>query len=159
MAGAFGFGGWALPDLLRAEDASGIRSSRKAVINIHLDGGPPQLDTIDPKPSAPAEVRGEFGPIQTTLSGVQISELMPQVAAAADDFVFIRSLVGSAGRHDAFQCQSGFGHTDLAAFGGRPAVGCVVTKLLGSPKDVTPPFVDLMQGRPLVRNSARQTAE
>ena len=63
VAGALGFGSMGLADLLRAEDASGIRSSRKAVINIHLDGGPPQLDTIDPKPSAPAEVRGEFGPI------------------------------------------------------------------------------------------------
>ena len=155
VAGAFGFGGWGLADLLRAEDASGIRTSRKAVINVHLDGGPPQLDTIDPKPNAAREIRGEFAPIQTSLPGVQISELMPNVAASADKFVFIRTLVGSDGRHHAFQCQSGFGEKDLAAFGGRPAMGCVVSRLLGSPDDVTPPFVDLMQGRPLVRNSAR----
>ena len=154
-AGALGFGGLGLSDLLRAEQAVGIRTSRKAVINIHLDGGPSQLDTIDPKPEAPSEVRGEFHPIQTTLPGVQISELMPQVAGLADQFVFIRSLVGSAGRHHAFQCQSGFDEKSLAAFGGRPAMGCVVSKLLGSPDDVTPAFVDLMQGRPLVRNSAR----
>lgn len=155
VAGAFGFGGWNLADLLRAEDTIGLRASRKAIINIHLDGGPPQLDTIDPKPHAPLEIRGEFAPIQTALTGVQISELMPQVAAAADRFAFIRTLVGSAGRHDAFQCQSGFDQKDLQAFGGRPAVGCVVSRLFGTPDDVTPPFVDLMQGRPLVRNSAR----
>lgn len=154
-AGAFGFGGWCLSDLLRAEAAAGIRSSRKAIINIHLDGGPPQLDTIDPKPDAPVEVRGEFAPIQTALPGVQVTELMPRVAAAANDFVFIRSLVGSAGRHDAFQCQSGYHNKDLEAFGGRPAAGCVISRLLGTAEDVTPPFVDLMQGRPLVRNSAR----
>ena len=154
-AGTFGFGGWMLADLLKAEEASGIRNSQKSVINIHLDGGPPQLDTIDPKPNAPIEFRGEFAPIQTSLTGVQISELMPQVAAAADQFTFIRTLVGSAGKHDAFQCQSGFTDKDLSSFGGRPAMGCVVSKLLGSSSDVTPAFVDLMQGRPLVRNSAR----
>lgn len=154
-AGTFGFGGWALPDLLRAEEASGIRSSRKAVINIHLDGGPPQLDTIDPKPNAPIEIRGEFAPISTTIPGLQISELMPQIAAAASDFTFIRSLVGSDGKHHAFQCQSGFLEKEMKALGGRPAMGCVVSKLLGSADDVTPAFVDLMQGRPLVRNSAR----
>ncbi|HIK91414.1 MAG TPA: DUF1501 domain-containing protein [Planctomycetes bacterium] len=154
-AGALGVGGLGLADLLRAEQAVGIRGSRKSVINIHLDGGPSQLDTIDPKPEAPSEVRGEFHPIQTTLPGVQISELMPQVAGLADQFVFIRSLVGSAGRHHAFQCQSGFNEKSLEAFGGRPAMGCVISKLLGSPNDATPAFVDLMQGRPLVRNSAR----
>ncbi|MCP4786875.1 MAG: DUF1501 domain-containing protein [Fuerstiella sp.] len=154
-AGALGFGGLGLADLLRAEQTVGIRTSQKSVINIHLDGGPSQLDTIDPKPEAPSEVRGEFHPIQTTLPGVQISELMPQVASLADQFVFIRSLVGSAGRHHAFQCQSGFDEKSLEAFGGRPAMGCVISKLLGSPGDVTPAFVDLMQGRPLVRNSAR----
>jgi hypothetical protein len=154
-AGALGFGGLGLADLLRAEQTAGIQSSRKAVINIHLDGGPSQLDTIDLKPEAPSEFRGEFHPIHTTLPGVQISELMPQIASLADQFIFIRSLVGSAGRHHAFQCQSGFDEKALAAFGGRPAMGCVISKLLGSPDDVTPAFVDLMQGRPLVRNSAR----
>jgi len=130
-------------------------SSTKAVINIHLDGGPPQMDTIDPKPDAPPEIRGEFAPIATVLPGFQVTELMPKVAGLADRFAFIRSLVGSAGRHDAFQCQSGFRKQDLAAIGGRPAMGCVVSKLRGAPTDPVPPFVDLMQGRPLVRNSAR----
>ena len=46
-AGAIGIGGLTLPDLLRAEAAAGTGSSNKAIINIHLDGGPPQLDTIE----------------------------------------------------------------------------------------------------------------
>ncbi|MCA9049760.1 MAG: DUF1501 domain-containing protein [Planctomycetaceae bacterium] len=153
--GALGLTGLTLTDLLRAEQQAGIRSSTKAIINVHLDGGPPQLDTIDPKPAAPVEFRGEFLPIATALPGVQISELMPQVAQSAHRFTFLRTLVGSAGRHDAFQCQSGYRDRDLAAFGGRPALGCVVSKVLGSPEDQVPSFVDLMQGRPLVRNSAR----
>src|SRR5262249_44148480 len=132
-----------------------IRSSTRAVINIHLDGGPPHLDMIDLKPGAPAEIRGEFKPIATRIPGFQVCELMPKLAGIADKFAFVRSLVGSAGAHDAFQCQSGFKAKDLQAVGGRPALGCVVAKLRGSTRDALPPFVDLMQGRPLVRNSAR----
>ena len=154
-AGALAVGGLTLADLLRAEAAQGIRSSEKAIIQIHLDGGPPQMDMIDLKPDAPVEIRGEFKPIASKIVGLQICELMPKVAGLADKFAFIRSLVGSAGAHDAFQCQSGFSSKDLQSLGGRPALGSVLAKLRGSTKDVAPPFVDLMQGRPLVRNSAR----
>ena len=155
QAGTLGVCGLTLADLLRAEDRAGVSGSRKAIINIHLDGGPPQMDTIDPKPDAPVEFRGEFSPIATSLPGVHISELMPKVASSAHDFAFLRSVVGSAGRHDGFQCQSGYRATDLTALGGRPALGSVVSRLMGSPTDITPAFVDLMQGRPLARNSAR----
>ncbi len=154
-AGALGLSGLTLDQLLRAEAAAGIGSSNKAVINIHLDGGPPQMDTIDMKPDAPSEVRGEFQPIATKLPGFMISELMPRTGSIADRFVFIRSLVGSTGRHDAFQCQSGQSDKDLKSLGGQPAMGCVVNKLKSSPADIAPLFVDMMQGRPLVRNSAR----
>jgi hypothetical protein len=153
-AGALGFGGLTLVDLLRAEAAAGIRS-HKAIINVHLDGGPPQMDTIDLKPQAPVEIRGDFQPISTNVVGFQICELLPKLAQIADRFVFIRSLVGSAGQHNAFQCQSGFDEQDLKSIGGRPALGSVIARLRGSPDDNAPSFVDLMQGRPLVRNSAR----
>ncbi|MAV35725.1 MAG: hypothetical protein CMJ59_09725 [Planctomycetaceae bacterium] len=154
-AGALGAGGLTLVDLLRGEAQSGIGASERAIINIHLDGGPPQMDTIDLKPHAPAEVRGEFRPIATRIPGFQICELMPRMAAMADRFSYIRSLVGAAGQHDAFQCQSGFRKSNMAALGGRPAMGCSLTRLRGSSSDPAPTFVDLMQGRPLVRNSAR----
>ena len=106
-AGAVGLGGMTLADLLRAEAAAGIRSSNKAVINIHLDGGPPHMDMIDLKPDAPVEIRGDFRPIATNVPGIRIGELLPKLARMADKFAFLRSLVGSAGAHDAFQCQSG----------------------------------------------------
>lgn len=154
-AGAAGIGGLTLPALLRAEEMAGVGSSTKAVIHIHLDGGPSQMDMIDPKPDAPNEYRGELADIPTRIPGVHFTELMPKMASIADKAVFIRSLVGADGRHDAFQCQSGFKADNLAAIGGRPAMGCVLSKLLGRPEDTTPIFVDLMQGRPMVRNSAR----
>lgn len=154
-AGALGTFGLSLPQLLRAESAAGIGRSQKSVIILHLDGGPPHMDMIDMKMSAPSDIRGEFFPIQSSLSGFPICELLPKMAADADKFAFVRSLSGSAGRHDAFQCQSGFHTKDLESIGGRPALGSVVSKLQGSSKDVAPAFVDIMQGRPLVRNSAR----
>ena len=153
--GALGLGSLTLPEMLRAESASGIGSSQKAIIHLHLDGGPPQMDLIDPKPDAPAEIRGPFAPISTKLDGLQLTELLPKVASIADRFVFLRSLVGSAGRHDGFQCQSGHDSKSLASIGGRPALGCVTEKLLGPGRNDSPAFVDLMQGRPLARNSAR----
>ncbi|MFO0870899.1 MAG: DUF1501 domain-containing protein [Pirellulales bacterium] len=148
-------GGLTLAGLLRAEAEAGIRQSRKAVINVHLDGGPPHLDMIDPKPAAPVEIRGEFSPISTRIPGLAVTEYLPRLAALADRFVFIRSLVGAVGQHDAFQCQSGWDAKSLAAMGGRPAMGSVVARLQGAATDVAPAFVDLMQGRPFVRNSAR----
>lgn len=153
--GGSGLLGISLADLLRSEAQAGLGSSTKSVINIHLDGGPPQHDTIDPKPDAPAEIRGEFQPIRTKVPGFIVSELMPKVALLADRIAFVRSLVGSAGAHDAFQCQSGYPAASLRSIGGRPAVGCVVSKLLGSAADPAPTFIDLMQGRPMVRDSAR----
>lgn len=144
-----------LAGLLRADEAAGKRSSSKSVIFVHLDGGPPQLDTIDPKPQAPIEIRGEFTPIATRVPGIALCELLPKLARIADRVAFIRSLVGSAGAHDAFQCQSGFEQKALQSLGGRPALGSVVARLRGSTADAAPAFVDLMQGRPLVRNSAR----
>lgn len=154
-AGALSAGGLTLADLLRAEELTGVGKSEKAVINVHLDGGPPQMDMIDMKPDAPVEIRGEFKPVATTIPGFQICELMPKIAAHAHKFSFVRSLVGSAGAHDAFQCQSGWPSKSLRSMGGYPAMGCVVSRLKGSERDVAPSFVDLMQGRPLVRNSAR----
>ena len=151
-AGSMGIAGMTLADILRAEHEAGTGSSQKAVINIHLDGGPPQMDLIDPKPEAPSEYRSAFSPITTKIPGFHMTELMPKVASIADQMIFIRSLVGAASKHDAFQCQS---DKVLQNVGGRPAMGCVVNHLLGSSEDRAPSFVDLMQGRPLARNSAR----
>ncbi len=154
-AGAAGLCGLTLADVLRAEASLGLGASVKSVINVHLDGGPPQMDMIDVKPDAPSEYRGEFKTIPTKIPGFHVCELLPKVASIADRFAFVRALVGSIGQHNAFQAQSGFDDKDLASSGGRPAMGSVAARLLGSSSDTVPPFVDLMQGRGFVRNSAR----
>lgn len=155
LAGAAGLTGFGLADVLRAEQAAGVRGSRKALINVHLDGGAPHMDFTDLKPEAPAEIRGEFLPIETSLPGFQICELLPKLATIALRLAIVRSLVGSVGAHDAFQTQAGYAAKDLQSLGGRPAFGSIVSKLQSSPSDGAPAFVDLIQGRGLVRNSAR----
>jgi hypothetical protein len=65
-------------------------------ILIMMVGAPSQLDTFDLKPNAPAEVRGPFKPIKTTASGIEISEIFPQVAKHGDKFSVIRSLYHTA---------------------------------------------------------------
>ncbi|MCH8829084.1 MAG: DUF1501 domain-containing protein [Planctomycetes bacterium] len=145
--GALGIGGLTLADLLRAEAAGGKGSSHKAVINIHLSGGPSHQDIFDLKPEAPTEYRGEFMPIHTNVPGLDICEKLPRLATMGDKFAVIRSLVGSNAGHSNFQTQSGFNQRSLAALGGRPALGSVISKLRGS-LDGAPPFVSYSGGSP-----------
>ena len=74
--GAFSTGGLTLGQLLQAEEAAGIGSSHKSIINIHLSGGPSHQDTFDLKPNAASEFRGEFYPTKTNISGMEICEHM-----------------------------------------------------------------------------------
>src|SRR5260221_9208371 len=78
--GGLALGGMALPDILRAEAANGVRNSAKGIIMLLLPGGPTHLDMYDLKPEAPPEIRGEFQPIATHLPGIDISQLMPPLA-------------------------------------------------------------------------------
>ena len=79
-AGIAGIAGLSLPKILAAEKLAGNTPTGKSIIVIHLDGGPPQMDLIDPKPYAPVDVRSPFAPITTNVPGVQLTELMPQCA-------------------------------------------------------------------------------
>src|SRR5215467_16074962 len=96
-----------LADVFRAEARASIGSQHKAVINIFLGGGPPHQDMWEIKTEAPAEIRGEFKPIPTRVTGLQIGEVFRKIAAMMDKFVAIRSVVGATGGHDALQCTSG----------------------------------------------------
>lgn len=140
--GGLALGGLALPDLLRAEANSGRRSSQKAVIMVFLSGGPPHQDMVDLKPEAPAEIRGEFRPIPTNVPGIEFCELLPQLAQRADRLAVIRTLVGSEGRHAAFQCMTGQPVAPQPA-GGWPSLGAVVSKLKGAAAEGVPAFVGL----------------
>ena len=140
---SFGAGGFTLADLMRAEAAAGNGNSHKAVINIFLGGGPPHQDMWEIKTDAPSEVRGEFKPIKTNVPGIEICEVFPQLAAKMDQAVVIRSVVGCAGGHDAFQCLTGWNQQDLKSIGGRPAIGSAVSRLFGPVDASVPPNIGL----------------
>lgn len=139
--GGLAMGGLSLPDLLRAEAITG-RKSHKSVIMIFLSGGPPHQDMVDLKMDAPVEIRGEFRPIHTNVPGVDFCELMPQMAQQMDRMAVIRTLVGSEGRHAAFQCMTGHSVNGQPA-GGWPSIGSAVSRLQGPVGPGTLPFVSL----------------
>ncbi|MCO6457018.1 MAG: DUF1501 domain-containing protein [Pirellulaceae bacterium] len=140
--GGLALGGLTLAELLRAEDEAGIRSSTKALINIHLGGGPSHQDLFDLKPDAPVEYRGEFQPIRTNVAGLEICEHLPQLAQRADKFAVIRSLIGMFDDHSDFHTQTGHHRSELQNIGGRPSIGSVVSRLLGPSGSGAPPFIN-----------------
>jgi hypothetical protein len=96
--------GLSLPMLLHAapsKTAGGTFGRAKNVIFLWLQGGPPQHETWDPKPDAPAEIRGEFKPIATNVPSIHLCELLPRTAAIVDKLAIVRSLCTYTDLHDA----------------------------------------------------------
>jgi hypothetical protein len=146
--GGLALGGLSLPHLLKAEEKAG--RSHRSVIMVYLTGGLAHQDTVDLKPNAPKEVRGEFRPIATNVPGIQFGELLPRLARAADKLAVIRSLVGQIDEHSSFQSTVGF-PMGVTRREGKPHFGSVVARMQGATDPVVPPFVDLfptMQHRP-----------
>jgi uncharacterized protein (DUF1501 family) len=139
--GALCVGGLTLGDLLRlkAQGKTRAGSSNKAIIMVYLNGGPSHIDLYDLKPNAPVEYRGEFKPIRTNVSGMEISELMPLQAKIADKLAIIRNMKFLQEGHTAPELYTGFLRGD------RPSIGSVVSKLrhdAGIPCPL-PPYVYL----------------
>ncbi|WLD13077.1 DUF1501 domain-containing protein [Planctellipticum variicoloris] len=141
--GALGFGGLSLPQLLQAEQLAGVKNSHKAVIMIYMAGAPSHQDMYDLKMDAPAEIRGEFRPIETSVPGLQICEHLPGLAKVMDTCVPLRSVYGSpSGDHDSFICYTGRTVQNQPA-GGWPSLGAVVSRLQGPVNASVPPFFGL----------------
>src|SRR5262245_57878369 len=102
LLGAWGFG---LADLLRhrawSSATAPARPARaRSCILIWLAGGPSHLDTFDPKPDAPRDVRGEFRPIETAVPGLRIGEILPKLARAMDQVTLVRAVTSPEADHD-----------------------------------------------------------
>ena len=136
--GALGFGGLSMPQILEAESSSHARSSHKAVIMVLLSGGPSHQDLFDLKLDAPKEIRGEFKPISTNVSGIEICEHLPRLAKMMDKLSIIRSVVGAGPDHALFQCHTGRNRPDYW-----PSIGATLSKLQGVTEQSLPPFVGL----------------
>ena len=149
--GTLAIGGLTLPQLLRAEQAAGRRTSgTKSIIMVYLSGGLAHQDSFDLKPNAPDGIRGEFKPIDTNVPGIQIGELLPKLAASMDKIALVRSIVGLRDEHSSFQTITGHGMGESQR-NGHPHFGSIVSKMQGPSDPITPPFIDLfptMQHRP-----------
>lgn len=145
--GALGPVGLTLADVLRqrADAKAGGRATRDtAVIQVYLGGGPSHLDTYDPKPDAPAEFRGEFGPVATNVPGVRLCELFPRQAKVMDRLAVVRSLHHDSADHGAGShwVMTGYASAEPNPRGNdRPSVGSVVAKVRGSNRPGLPPYV------------------
>lgn len=148
--GSLAVGGLTLADLMRCEAARNEGLGHKSVIMVYLSGGISHQDTVDLKPNAPKEVRGEFNPIETSVPGIQFGELLPNIAKVADRCAVIRSVVGQRDEHTSFQNLTGH-PMNVVKREGYPNFGSVVSRMKGPTDPVTPPFIDMfptMQHRP-----------
>ena len=146
------FGTVGLPDFLqlRAEGRTVARARPvEAVILVEHYGAPSHLDTWDPKPKAPANIRGEFGTIATSLPGYRVTEIMPRLARLCDRFCIIRSMSHKIFNHNpgTYQAITGNGNVRDVVQVARgpadwPAYGSVMAKFRGARGNV-PPFVSL----------------
>lgn len=84
---------------LATETNGEVPRRHKSVIYIFLSGGLAQQDSFDPKPNAPDTIRGEFAPIATQTSGIQICEHLPKLAACSDKWAIVRSLTHPYNEH------------------------------------------------------------
>ncbi len=91
QAGGSAVLGLSLPSLLAAREASPVGSPR-SVILVHLGGGLSHIDSLDMKPDAPAEIRGEFRPVATSVTGIRVCEHLPRLAARMKHWAIVRSL-------------------------------------------------------------------
>ena len=119
--------GLSLPQLLQSRDlqaSSGGQAadqspgfgSAKSVILVWLTGGPPQHETWDPKPLAPAEIRGEFNSIESVVPGLRVGELMPGLALHTDKLSVLRAVVTRDQAHSSsgYQMLTGVPHQPLS---------------------------------------------
>jgi hypothetical protein len=132
-----------LADLLRQRSrANGVPGTNaKSVIMVYLGGGPSHIDTYDLKPEAPAEYRGEFRPIATSVPGVQICELFPHQAAVFDKLAVIRSVVAT-GEHSDSTVTTGYTQA-INQTAHHPSIGAVISKLRNRAGTGVPPFASL----------------
>jgi len=151
QSGLAGLAGLGLGDLLKLQAAANgtpapTRDPR-SVILFWLSGGPSQIDTWDPKPNAPAEIRGPYSSIATSVPGVRMCEHLPLQARLMHKLTIVRSVDCSASNHTPITMQAGNPlarrTNDGREGGGYPSMGSVAAKFRGANVAPMPAFVGL----------------
>jgi len=133
----------------------------KRCLLLYLWGSPSQLDTLDPKPDAPAEIRGSFGSIPTAIPGVRLGAIFPRIARLADRVTILRSLTHPYPVHSTAFAMTAVDTGDLTLDNNPrdprhwPYVGAVAD-YLAEQSDRTPPQVPRNFGLPFPLGSRRR---
>ncbi|MGE0375755.1 MAG: DUF1501 domain-containing protein [Planctomycetaceae bacterium] len=129
--GGLGLGGVSLANLLSARAsaaAAGGPSRNTSVIVLFLTGGPSQIETFDPKSSAPADCRSTTGAVRTVLPGIEFGGTFPRLAALADRLAVVRSFTHGESDHTRA--------VEQVIRGGNPinqaGMGAIAARLLGT---------------------------
>lgn len=118
------------------------RRQADACILIWMDGGPSHYETFDPKPDAPAEIRGQFSTIATQTPGIHFSQLMTKLGSMTDDLAIVRSIRHDQGNHGAGNHYMMTGAPPRIPVGCgafvsfHPSLGSVVAKEVGAPEGI-----------------------
>lgn len=135
--------GLGLPDLLRAKAHGAAPAKDVSCILLWLQGGISHVDSFDPKPDAPAEIRGEFGVIDTNVAGIRVCDPLPKLARHQDKYSILRSLNPRNGSHGVADAYMMSGHPFNPSIT-YPAFGAVVSKEHGDRRSM-PPYVQVGQ--------------
>jgi hypothetical protein len=143
-----GIAGLSLPKLLAARGMAGNSASRhKSVILLWMTGGPSHIDTWDPKPAMPYEIRGPFEVIQSKLPGVYLCEHLPKQAAMMDKLTIIRSVDARHSNHEpnqVFQTANAAAEPRINREAEMyPAIASLIGKICGPNDPAMPPYVVL----------------
>ena len=134
--GSLALGGLTIGGYARMAAAGAIAGGKAdRAIFIDLPGGPSHIDSFDPKPNAPAEIRGEFKTISTNVPGIQFSEHVPKLAAVADKFCVLRGVSHTLAAHRLGREYVGTGSKPIPALQ-YPSFGSVVSKQFVGPDDL-----------------------
>src|SRR5688572_19729374 len=118
----------------------------KSCILLWMAGGPSHIDTFDPKPEAPADVRGEFGAIETSVSGIRISEHFPRFARLVHHAAILRGMSTAESDHKLATYHLHTGYQNRGGAVAFPSLGAIVAKELGSRDVPLPNFVTIGRG-------------
>lgn len=144
-AGLVGLASMSLADLARLRAKADTAPSREptAIILVFLHGGASHIETYDPKPFAPAEYRGPFSPISTTVPGLDVCELLPMHARLAEKFTIVRSMVHTGFCHGIGQQQMFTGHEvrEFKPKSEHPEFMSIANRLRMQPGRVLPNYV------------------
>lgn len=150
--GGLGLGSLSLANLLQGKAKAaeqGIQTSDKSVIWLWLGGGPTQVETFDPKMTAPSEYRSVTGEVKTVLPGVTLGGNFERIAGLADKMAFVRSFAHTNSGHSGgtHYVMTGYDNrlADNGAVADRPFLGSIMSRIRGTNHPVTgiPTYVRL----------------